>query len=97
MKKVFVGNLDFYATEDELRKLFATYGPVERVDIIKDRDTGQPRGFGFVEMANTADGDRAIAELNGRIFGDRALNVNEARRRPERAERGGQRHRSGRW
>jgi cold-inducible RNA-binding protein len=98
MKTLFVGNLDFHTSEDELRQLFASFGAVERVDIIKDRDTGQPRGFGFVEMANAADGDRAITELNGRMLGDRALNVNEARRRPERAERGGQRYRnSGRW
>jgi cold-inducible RNA-binding protein len=98
MKKLFVGNLDFHTSEDELRQLFASYGSVERVDIIKDRDTGQPRGFGFVEMANAAEADRAITELNGRMLGDRAVNINEAHPRPERAERGGQRHRStGRW
>jgi RNA recognition motif-containing protein len=91
MKKLFVGNLDFQTSEEDVRQLFATYGPVARVDIIKDHDTGQPHGFGFVEMANTADAENAIVGLNGALLGDRTLNVNEAHRRPERAERNGQR------
>ena len=101
MKNIFVGNLSFNTSEDELRQLFATYGAVDRVSIMKDRDTGQPRGFAFVEMASAADGEKAIAELNGSLLGDRALNVNEARPRPERAgggRKGRERRRSGeRW
>jgi cold-inducible RNA-binding protein len=95
MKKLFVGNLDFHASEDDVRRLFAAYGPVDRVDIIKDRDTGQPRGFGFVEMTNAGDAENAMTGLNGEILGDRALNVNEAHRRAERAERYGDWRRSG--
>jgi RNA recognition motif-containing protein len=94
MKKLFVGILDFRASEDDVRKLFAAYGPVDQVDIIKDCDTGQPRGFGFVEMANTADADNAMAGLNGEVFGDRILHVNEAHRGPDRAERYAERRRS---
>ncbi len=84
MKNIFVGNLDFGATEDSIRALFENYGAVERVTLIRDRDTGQPRGFGFVEMTDAAEADRAIAALNGQALGGRALNVNEARPRPER-------------
>ena len=65
MKNIFVGNLSFRATEDEVRSLFAEYGTVERVSIVTDRDTGQARGFGFVEIINDAEADRAIAALNG--------------------------------
>jgi cold-inducible RNA-binding protein len=79
MKNIFVGNLNFRTTEDEIRTLFAAYGNVERVSLITDRDTGQPRGFGFVEMSNDAEAERAINELNGREVGGRAINVNEAR------------------
>ncbi len=86
MKNIFVGNLDFGVTEDSLRQLFEEYGAVERVSIIRDRDTGQPRGFAFVEMTDAAEADRAIAALNGTNLGGRAINVNEAR---PRAERGG--------
>jgi RNA recognition motif-containing protein len=89
MKNIFVGNLSFGATEDAIRSLFAAYGTVSRVNIVTDRDTGQPRGFGFVEMANDAEGDKAIAALNGTDFGGRALNVNEARPKTERAGGGG--------
>jgi RNA recognition motif-containing protein len=84
VKNIFVGNLDFGATEDSIRALFENYGAVERVTLIRDRDTGQPRGFGFVEMTDGAEADRAIAALNGQALGGRALNVNEARPRPER-------------
>ena len=89
MKNIFVGNLSFNTSEDELRQLFAAYGAVDRVSIMKDRDTGQPRGFAFVEMASAADGEKAIAELNGTLLGDRALNVSEARPRPERVSGAG--------
>jgi cold-inducible RNA-binding protein len=89
MKNIFVGNLNFGATEDAVRSLFETYGTVERVSIVTDRDTGQPRGFGFVEMSANADADRAIAELNGRELDGRALNVNEARPKTERSFGGG--------
>lgn len=89
MKRIFVGNLDFHATEDELRGAFSEYGPVGEVTIVKDGYTGQSRGFAFVEMANAADAEKAIAALNGSQLGDRTLNVNEARPRPERAGRGG--------
>ena len=99
MKRLFIGNLDFHATEDELRQLFAEHGPVGQVTIVKDSYSGQPRGFAFVEMTNAADADKAIATLNGTQFGGRTLNVNEARPRPERVSRaGGERRRSGgRW
>jgi cold-inducible RNA-binding protein len=89
MKNIFVGNLNFGATEDAVRSLFEAYGAVERVSIVTDRDTGQPRGFGFVEMSANADADRAIAELNGRELDGRALNVNEARPKTERSFGGG--------
>ncbi len=89
MKNIFVGNLNFGATEDAVRSLFEAYGTVERVSIVTDRDTGQPRGFGFVEMSANADADRAIAELNGRELEGRALNVNEARPKTERSFGGG--------
>jgi cold-inducible RNA-binding protein len=89
MKNIFVGNLNFGATEDAVRSLFESYGTVERVSIVTDRDTGQPRGFGFVEMTANADADRAIAELNGRELDGRALNVNEARPKTERSFGGG--------
>jgi cold-inducible RNA-binding protein len=89
MKNIFVGNLNFGATEDAVRALFEAYGTVERVSIVTDRDTGQTRGFGFVEMSANADADRAIAELNGRELDGRALNVNEARPKTERSFGGG--------
>ena len=66
MKNIFVGNLSFGATEDTVRSLFASHGTVERVSIVTDRDTGQARGFGFVEMTDDAEGDKAIAALNGK-------------------------------
>jgi len=96
MKNIFVGNLNFGATEVEVRSLFETYGPVERVNLVTDRDTGQARGFGFVEMSVNADADRAIAELNGRDLHGRALNVNEARPKPERSFGGGGQRRNNR-
>lgn len=89
MKNIFVGNLNFSTTEDQLRALFENYGVVERVSIMTDRDTGRSRGFGFVEMTNEAEADQAIAALNGNVLEGRTLNVNEARPRPERQRFGG--------
>ncbi len=86
MKKIYVGNLPFTATEDEVRELFAAHGEVTSVALINDRDTGRPRGFGFVEMDDTA-ATAAINALNGTNMGGRDLNVNEARERPRRDNR----------
>ena len=85
MKNIFVGNLDFHTSEDELRQMFEAYGQVDRVSILTDRDTGRSRGFGFVEMVNSEEGDKAIAALNGSQLGGRTLNVNEARPKAERS------------
>ena len=89
MKNIFVGNLDFGATEEAIRALFETYGAVERVNLMTDRDTGRSRGFAFVEMTDAAEADRAIAGLNGHNLGGRALNVNEARPKVDRGGSGG--------
>jgi cold-inducible RNA-binding protein len=89
LKNIFVGNLDFNTSEDELRQLFEAYGQVDRVAIMTDRDTGRSRGFGFVEMSSAEDGEKAIAALNGSQVGGRTLNVNEARPKPERSGGGG--------
>jgi cold-inducible RNA-binding protein len=85
MKKLFVGNLPFNATEDELRSLFGPYGEVQEVRIMTDRDTGKPRGFAFVEMVQDEDATKAIDGLNGKELEGRALTVNEARPKPERS------------
>ncbi len=92
MKNIFVGNLSFNTSEDELRRAFETYGPVDRVSILMDRDTGRSRGFGFVEMSNNEDGEKAIAALNGSDIGGRTINVNEARPKGERGGGGGGGH-----
>ncbi len=89
MKNIFVGNLSFGTTEDTLRSMFDSYGAVQRVNIVTDRDTGQARGFAFVEMSVDAEGNAAISGLNGRDLDGRALNVNEARPKPERGSGGG--------
>jgi RNA recognition motif-containing protein len=89
MTKIYVGNLPFSANEAEVRALFAQYGTVESLSLITDRDTGRPRGFGFVEMSS-ADAARAIQGLNGKDMNGRALKVNEAQ---ERNNRGGGRPR----
>jgi cold-inducible RNA-binding protein len=89
MKNIFVGNLSFGATEGSVRSLFEAYGTVDRVSIVTDRDTGQARGFGFVEMSVNSDADRAISELNGRDLDGRALNVNEAHPKTDRGAGGG--------
>jgi cold-inducible RNA-binding protein len=79
---IFVGNLSFQTTQDELHAAFAQFGNVERVNIVTDRDTGQPRGFAFVEMTEQRDAETAISQLNGTELNGRALNVNEARPKP---------------
>jgi len=94
VKNIFVGNLSFGATEDAVRSLFEAYGTVDRVSLVTDRETGRARGFGFVEMGNEAEGNKAIAALNGRELDGRALNVNEARPKEERGG-GGYRGNSG--
>lgn len=86
MKSIYVGNLSFSATEDEVRDLFAQYGSVQSVKLISDRETGRPRGFGFVEMDDDA-AEAAIGALNGQELGGRTLRINEARERPQRAPR----------
>ncbi len=78
-KRIYVGNLPFSASDDEVRELFSEFGTVEEVYLVTDRDTGRPRGFGFVEMSSG--GDEAIQKLNGRELGGRNLDVNEARPR----------------
>ena len=88
MKNIFVGNLSFQTTEQDIRTLFESYGSVDRVNIVTDRDSGQPRGFAFVEMTNDAEGERAIEAINGRELGGRSLNVNEARPKSEGGGRG---------
>jgi RNA recognition motif-containing protein len=88
MTKLYVGNLPFSATEDTVRALFAEHGAVEKVALINDRDTGQPRGFGFVEMSS-ADAQKAMQTLNGRDFGGRPLKVNEAQDKPRGGGGGG--------
>jgi RNA recognition motif-containing protein len=86
---IFVGNLSFNATEDEIRQLFETYGAVDKVNVITDRDTGRARGFGFVEMPDSTAAKAAIAGLQGKDLGGRTLNVNEAKpREPRRESRG---------
>ncbi len=86
--KIFVGNLSWEATEEELNDLFAGAGEVTSVKIITDKFTGQPKGFAFVEMATDADAQKAIQALNGTVLKDRALTVNEARPPKERESRG---------
>jgi cold-inducible RNA-binding protein len=98
MNDIFVGNLDYETTEDELRHLFGAYGLIVRINIVTDRDSGQPRGFAFIQMNDSKDAERAITELNGTSLHDRKLQVNEARPRPVRSERGwGRRRSGGRW
>jgi RNA recognition motif-containing protein len=86
--KLFVGNLSFQATEEDLRELFQQAGTVETVRIITDQFTGRPRGFGFVEMATKDEAGKAVEMLNGRLFRDRNLVVDEARPQPQRGPGG---------
>jgi RNA recognition motif-containing protein len=89
MKNIYVGNLSFDATEDQVRGMFEQYGPVDRVSIITDRDTGQPRGFAFVEMSDDDAAGKAMEALNGMNLGGRNLTVNEARPKADRPRRDG--------
>jgi len=103
VKNIFVGNLDFSATEASIRSLFEPYGAVDRVSLVTDRDTGRSRGFAFVEMSDAAAADRAIAALNGHDLDGRALNINEARPKTQgaggggRGGFGGRQRRESRW
>jgi len=81
---IFVGNLAFTTTEQDLRQLFEPYGAVDQVNVITDRDTGRPRGFGFVEMPDSRAAQAAIAGLQGTVLAGRTLNVNEAKPREDR-------------
>jgi RNA recognition motif-containing protein len=81
MTKLYVGNLPFSATEDTVRALFSTHGTVEKVSLINDRETGRPRGFGFIEMSDS-DASRAMQALNGQDFDGRPLKINEAQDKP---------------
>ncbi|HUP23712.1 MAG TPA: RNA-binding protein [Thermoanaerobaculia bacterium] len=96
MKKIYVGNLPFSATEDELRDLFSQHGSVESVSLINDRETGRPRGFGFVEMPDDA-AQAAIRALDGTDLGGRTLRINEARPRTEGGGGGGSYQKRDRW
>jgi cold-inducible RNA-binding protein len=89
LKNIYVGNISFQTSEQDLDAAFSAYGQVERVQIVKDRDTGQSRGFAFVEMANNAEADKAMEALNGADMGGRTLTVNEARPREPRQGGGG--------
>ena len=88
-KRIYVGNLNFRATENEIRDLFEEYGEVESVNLISDKETGRPRGFGFVEMADDDEADEAIEALDGLEHPGRNLKVNEARPRESRGGGGG--------
>jgi RNA recognition motif-containing protein len=92
---IYVGNLSRETNEDELRQAFEAFGQVTSVNIIKDRYSGESRGFGFVEMATKSEAQAAINGLNGTTLGDRTLNVNEARPRPEGGRGGGYSGRGG--
>ena len=85
MKKLYVGNMSFDTREGELRSIFEPYGEITSINVITDRETGQPRGFAFVELADDGEAAKAITELNGKELGGRALKVNEANPKPERS------------
>lgn len=87
--KLYVGNLSFQTSSDDLQQLFAQVGTVESATIVEDRDTGRSRGFGFVEMTSKEEGEKAIEQFNGTDFNGRNLTVNEARPREDRGNRGG--------
>ena len=89
MKNIYVGNLSYDATEESVRSLFEAYGAVDRVSIVTDRDTGQPRGFAFVEMTDDDAATKAMEGLNGTKLGGRNLNINEARPKESRPRGGG--------
>jgi RNA recognition motif-containing protein len=87
-KKLYVGNIAFQVTEEQIREMFEKVGKVESVNLITDRDTGRPKGFGFVEMASEEDARNAIAQLNGSVFMERALTVSEAKPQKPTRQRG---------
>ena len=87
--KLYVGNLSFSTSSEELKELFAQAGTVESASVVEDRDTGRSRGFGFVEMASKEEGEKAIEQFNGTEMNGRSLTVNEARPREDRGNRGG--------
>jgi RNA recognition motif-containing protein len=89
MKNLYVGNLPHSTTESELRNVFETHGAVEKITLVTDRDTGRSRGFGFVEMTNANEADKAIAALNGTDLGGRTLTINEAKPKADRPRGGG--------
>ena len=89
MKNIYVGNLPHSTTEAELRNLFEAHGAVEKITLVTDRDTGRSRGFGFVEMTNANEGEKAIAALNGTDLGGRTLTINEAKPKADRPRGGG--------
>src|SRR5579862_1775416 len=89
MTNIFVGNLSYQTTQDDLQAAFSQYGNVERVNIVTDRDTGQPRGFSFVEMTDRREAETAISQWNGAELNGRAMNVNEARPKPSAGGGGG--------
>jgi RNA recognition motif-containing protein len=87
--RIYVGNFGFDTSEQEIRDAFEAYGQVQEVSLIQDRDTGRPKGFGFVEMPTSAEAQAAIEALNGKEFTGRAITVNEARPRQDRSSGGG--------
>ena len=89
--KIYVGNLPHSTTEAELRNLFEAHGAVEKITLVTDRDTGRSRGFGFVEMTNASEANKAIEALNSTELGGRTLNINEAKPKSERSGGGGRR------
>ncbi len=95
MKNLYVGNLPHSTTESELRTVFEAHGTVEKVSIVTDRETGRARGFGFVEMTNPAEADKAVAALDGTELGGRTLKINEAKPKTDRPKSGGQRFGAG--
>lgn len=100
MTNIFVGNLSYQTTDDDLAAAFGAFGTVERATVVRDRDSGQSRGFGFIEMTNSSEATQAMSALNGQDLNGRTLNVNEARAREQREggySRGNGANRRGRW